>query len=438
MTRLPRFLLLWVPVLAWCALIYALSDIPDLGTGLGVYDLILRKIAHMVEYAVLCGLLWRALSDGRDWPPAKLAYLTWGLCFAYAVSDEWHQGYVPGRVPSMMDVGLDSLGAGLASAFQARQGSHFFAGLASLARRGRIPALLLCLAATAGCGRLSFTVAKVQERAGRPEQALKRYLQAADQSPRSRWAPDAYFRAARISADVFADYDSARRLYEQILTEYGDRKTWTARAEWGLFNTPNYFPLVKGGRWDEGDSATGGRNALIKIVSRSVPKDPGAVLFVHDYYAGRRRVKDLSVRKTYRKQDFELREFAAEGDAPTVVLKYPFEKGSSWSSRRGGTRLLYAIDGTETVKVRAGTFADCLKVREAQEGLTSSWKVSYYAPGIGKVLTTLGSPAGERRNTELLSYSLPDKGEALAVGAGAQGPAAWFQKARRLFKKEAS
>jgi VanZ family protein len=92
---------LWLPVVAWAAVIFALSSVPDLGTGLGGWDLVLRKIAHAAEYAVLGALLVRA--TGRT-----------GLAFAlgtlYAVSDELHQSFVPGRLGSPIDVAIDAVG----------------------------------------------------------------------------------------------------------------------------------------------------------------------------------------------------------------------------------------------------------------------------------------------------------------------------------------
>ncbi|MBA3787736.1 MAG: hypothetical protein H0X21_03465, partial [Actinobacteria bacterium] len=39
----------WLPVVLWAAVIFALSSVPDLGTGLGNWDLLLRKLAHVVE-----------------------------------------------------------------------------------------------------------------------------------------------------------------------------------------------------------------------------------------------------------------------------------------------------------------------------------------------------------------------------------------------------
>jgi VanZ like family len=91
----------WLPVLAWAAVIFAFSSVPDLGTGLGGWDLVLRKIAHAGEYAVLGALLARA--TGRPWLAAALGVL-------YAVSDEVHQAFVPGRAGSPLDVAIDGVG----------------------------------------------------------------------------------------------------------------------------------------------------------------------------------------------------------------------------------------------------------------------------------------------------------------------------------------
>ena len=85
----------------WAAVIFAFSAVPDLGTGLGGWDLVLRKLAHATEYAILGALLLRAL--GRELP----AFLA-GV--AYAVTDEVHQHFVEGRHASPIDVGLDGIG----------------------------------------------------------------------------------------------------------------------------------------------------------------------------------------------------------------------------------------------------------------------------------------------------------------------------------------
>ena len=100
----PRALSLWLPVVAWAAVIFALSSIPSLGTGLGTWDLVLRKLAHVTEYAILGLLLARALER----VPAAFA-----LGVAYAVSDEIHQSFVEGRAGRALDVAIDAVGVAL-------------------------------------------------------------------------------------------------------------------------------------------------------------------------------------------------------------------------------------------------------------------------------------------------------------------------------------
>jgi VanZ family protein len=96
-----RAISLWLPVVAWAALIFALSSVPHLSSGLGTWDYVLRKCAHATEYAILGALLLRAL--GRE-APAFLAAL------AYAASDELHQHFVAGRHASPVDVAIDAIG----------------------------------------------------------------------------------------------------------------------------------------------------------------------------------------------------------------------------------------------------------------------------------------------------------------------------------------
>ena len=82
-------------------MIFALSSIPSLGTGLGTWDLVLRKLAHATEFAILAALLVRAFGD--PWRAALVAVL-------YAISDELHQSFVAGRQGAVLDVVIDSAG----------------------------------------------------------------------------------------------------------------------------------------------------------------------------------------------------------------------------------------------------------------------------------------------------------------------------------------
>lgn len=94
------------------ALIFFLSAQPDLDSGLGALDLVLRKLAHASVYALLT-LAWAwALR-----PVTRLSVpLAASIALLYAVSDEYHQTFVDGRSGTATDVLIDAIGVGVALA----------------------------------------------------------------------------------------------------------------------------------------------------------------------------------------------------------------------------------------------------------------------------------------------------------------------------------
>ena len=74
-------------------------------------ELIVRKCAHMGEYAVLFWLWAHALSVSGAKHPARTALI---VCVLYASSDEFHQCFSDGRGPSPIDVMIDTVGAVIA------------------------------------------------------------------------------------------------------------------------------------------------------------------------------------------------------------------------------------------------------------------------------------------------------------------------------------
>ena len=114
----------WIPVLVWGAVIFTLSTsafsavntssvidpmlrwmIPGISAAsVDVVHMLVRKAAHFTEYGILFWLLVRG-------PMAQRPYLALMLCVVYALTDEGHQAFVPGRTASLYDVALDSTGA---------------------------------------------------------------------------------------------------------------------------------------------------------------------------------------------------------------------------------------------------------------------------------------------------------------------------------------
>ena len=75
-----------------------------------VSDFTVRKIAHATEYFIMACAVFNALYVTFEKKKTAAAFL---ICFLYAVSDEIHQYFVPGRACRLFDVGVDSAGAAL-------------------------------------------------------------------------------------------------------------------------------------------------------------------------------------------------------------------------------------------------------------------------------------------------------------------------------------
>ena len=104
------FLYLWMPLLAWMGLIFYLSAQPDLPhPDVSWADLVFGSGAHAFVFGVLAVLWARVLGERRH---AVLVALL--LTMLYAFSDEFHQGFVPGRYPDPWDLLCDGIGAVLA------------------------------------------------------------------------------------------------------------------------------------------------------------------------------------------------------------------------------------------------------------------------------------------------------------------------------------
>lgn len=89
------------------AVIFVLSNQPDSDPGgrklsFGVY-----KLAHLVVFTVL-GFL--AAGGVRHLKTPRASWWAWVLVVLYAIGDEIHQAFVPGRTPLVTDVAIDSVG----------------------------------------------------------------------------------------------------------------------------------------------------------------------------------------------------------------------------------------------------------------------------------------------------------------------------------------
>ena len=128
-----QFFKYWLPLLIWIGVIFvgstSVMSVPHtsryiipvllwLKPGMTVQTIwviimVMRKSAHVIEYAVLALLLWRALRSLRILRTKTLMVSGAVLlgCAMLAASDEFHQVFVKSRTPAVRDVLLDVTGA---------------------------------------------------------------------------------------------------------------------------------------------------------------------------------------------------------------------------------------------------------------------------------------------------------------------------------------
>jgi VanZ family protein len=81
---------------------------------------VIRKSAHLIEYAILGALTCRAQTEPRAFVPRPVVVRTLAVCAGYALLDEAHQALVPSRTGSGIDVMVDTVGATLGTLALAR------------------------------------------------------------------------------------------------------------------------------------------------------------------------------------------------------------------------------------------------------------------------------------------------------------------------------
>ena len=123
----------WLPVMIWLGVIFVGSSdlmsaehtsrflVPFLRwlkpgisfETLAMIQFVVRKCAHLTEYAILALLLFRAVFRGTNlkWSMSILCMSVWVACVLVAATDEFHQSFLESRTASVWDVMIDAGGA---------------------------------------------------------------------------------------------------------------------------------------------------------------------------------------------------------------------------------------------------------------------------------------------------------------------------------------
>jgi hypothetical protein len=108
----------WLPALLWMAAIFFLSG--QTGDDMGVLIPIFQQLfpsmtdfnwGHFIAYFILAWTFYVGLGAYGSFR-IKAAVII--MCLVYGITDEYHQSFVPGRSPDIMDLRNDTIGAALA------------------------------------------------------------------------------------------------------------------------------------------------------------------------------------------------------------------------------------------------------------------------------------------------------------------------------------
>lgn len=101
--------IVWIPVIAWAGMIFLFSSFTH--DVLGILGIkIVRKAGHVVEYFVFAFLVYVVAQRKLRKSPGTAATLAGIVPFLYALTDEFHQSFVPTRICCISDIFIDMIG----------------------------------------------------------------------------------------------------------------------------------------------------------------------------------------------------------------------------------------------------------------------------------------------------------------------------------------
>jgi hypothetical protein len=188
---------------------------------------------------------------------------------------------------------------------------------------------------------------------------------------------------------------------------------------WGDELNASYFPLKEGRRWEYNVISSQGATKKLVITNLASREVKGTKVTPRKWELGGSTFIELM------KQDetgtYRYAEQKGEKAPPDLVtpmechLKFPVAEGSSWTMAtklgHSPVQVSMTIESlSEEVKVPAGTFQDCVQVKQVGENDagTSVMGYEWYAPKVGvvKSVVTIKQKSTEGTKTETRTYQL--------------------------------
>ncbi|MBI5573024.1 MAG: tetratricopeptide repeat protein [Elusimicrobia bacterium] len=268
-----------------------------------------------------------------------------------------------------------------------------------IAIRPLLPCYLLLTVFT-GCGiNYQFKSAEKLKEDGKFSEAIQKYEKIIEKNPESPRVPEAVFNIAKIYHQNIENFYEAKKNYRRIINDYSNSE-WVEESKSAMLEIADYFPLQKFAKWIEVDSDTSGKYMTAKNEIIGVSGD--IFEMTRNLYTRGNFISGF--RKYYKKTNDGFYETDKDGKIISTVMLLPVDAGKEWSV---GNVKYAIVSKNEEVTVTAGKFSNCVKIKKQIVG-TSSWSYEYFAPEVGKILTTQSSGGAEKRITELKEYTTTD------------------------------
>ena len=194
---------------------------------------------------------------------------------------------------------------------------------------------------------------------------------------------------------------------------------FTPGQGWGDELSESYFPLKEGMRWEYNVISDQGATKKLLITNLAPREVSGTKVTPRKWELGGATFIELM--KKDETGVYRYAEQKGEQAPPSLItpmechLKFPIAEGSSWNmaTKLGNSTVNVSLtieSLSDEVKVPAGTFKDCVKIKQVGENDagTSVMGYEWYAPKVGvvKSLVTIKQKSKEGTKSETRTYQL--------------------------------
>jgi tetratricopeptide (TPR) repeat protein len=221
------------------------------------------------------------------------------------------------------------------------------------------------------------------------DKAEKIYLSLVIKYPQENFVAEAMYNLGNIYKDIKKDYSQSRMWFSQVITKF-PTSDYAKFSYVSILESPDYLGLLDGNMTVLGDIESFGKNMKIKTEIKKL--DYNLYLSNQNLFAGEKFVREE--KRYYLKTNNEIREYLVDPrnivgqEVYTVVLKYHYNQGMSWTTKKDNKNVTYTIVATDlNLKIREKNFDGCIKVMEKIDGAYGV-KYLYYAPNVGCIKIT--------------------------------------------------